>query len=167
MSWDMEQIKALAALVNEYQLAELSLSNGEHHTLTIKSALSVATATVVAAPSSLALPANVNSESIKDVSDAPLDGSSGMSMMAEAVEDPSLLTITSPMVGTFYASASPENPPFVEVGQRISVGQSLCILEAMKQMNVFESEYSGVVVAVLANNQEPVEYGQPLFSIRV
>jgi acetyl-CoA carboxylase biotin carboxyl carrier protein len=163
MSWDLEQIKALAALVNEYQLAELSLSNGEHHTLTIKSALSVSTTTVV---SSVPVAASIATENAENTTSITANEPS-VPVVAEAVDDPSLLTITSPMVGTFYASSSPENPPFVEVGQRISVGQSLCILEAMKQMNVFESEHSGVVVAVLASNQEPVEYGQPLFTLKV
>jgi acetyl-CoA carboxylase biotin carboxyl carrier protein len=69
------------------------------------------------------------------------------------------------MVGTFYRSSSPESPPFAEVGQRVTVGQSLCILEAMKQMNTLESELTGVVKQVLVDNGQPVEYGQPLFVI--
>jgi acetyl-CoA carboxylase biotin carboxyl carrier protein len=76
-----------------------------------------------------------------------------------------LSDIRSPMVGTFYRSASPESPPFVEVGSRVAKGQPLCILEAMKLMNELESEVAGVVREILVENAEPVEYGQVLFRI--
>ena len=77
-----------------------------------------------------------------------------------------LKVITSPMVGTFYASASPEKPPFVKVGDRIHKGQVVCIVEAMKLMNEIESEYDGEVVEVCVNNEDVVEYGKPLFKLR-
>ena len=73
--------------------------------------------------------------------------------------------VTAPMVGTFYASPAPGAKSFVEVGQEVRVGQVLCIIEAMKMMNQIESERAGTVVAVLAKNGEPVEFGQPLFAI--
>lgn len=76
-----------------------------------------------------------------------------------------LLTITSPIVGTFYRSSSPEAEPFVDVGTRVKKGQVLCIIEAMKLMNEIESEVDGVVVRVLVENGQPVEYGEPLFLI--
>ena len=74
-------------------------------------------------------------------------------------------TVTSPMVGTFYASASPTSPPFVEVGQTVKVGDVLCIVEAMKMMNQIEADKAGTVEAILAENGEPVEFDQPLVSI--
>jgi acetyl-CoA carboxylase biotin carboxyl carrier protein len=74
-------------------------------------------------------------------------------------------TVTSPMVGTYYASASPGAKPFVEIGSEIKVGQILCIIEAMKMMNQIESDKAGKVTAMLAKNGEPVEFGQPLFII--
>jgi acetyl-CoA carboxylase biotin carboxyl carrier protein len=74
-------------------------------------------------------------------------------------------TVTSPMVGTYYASASPGAKPFVEIGSEIKVGQILCIIEAMKMMNQIESDKEGRVTAMLAKNGEPVEFGQPLFII--
>jgi acetyl-CoA carboxylase biotin carboxyl carrier protein len=84
----------------------------------------------------------------------------------EAPTPPSNLTdITSPMVGTFYRAPAPEAPAYVEVGQRVSRGQTLCILEAMKLMNELESEVDGIVREVLVDNAEPVEYGQVLFRI--
>ncbi len=76
-----------------------------------------------------------------------------------------LVTITSPIVGTFYRLPSPEALPFVEVGMRVTKGQVLCIIEAMKLMNEIESEVDGVVVKILVENGQPVEYGEPLFLI--
>jgi acetyl-CoA carboxylase biotin carboxyl carrier protein len=76
-----------------------------------------------------------------------------------------LLEVKSPMVGTFYRAPAPEAPPYVEVGTRVTKGQTLCILEAMKLMNELESEFEGVVRQVLVENAEPVEYGQVLFRI--
>lgn len=74
-------------------------------------------------------------------------------------------TITSPMVGTFYRAPSPESPPFVELGQVIEPGQVVCILEAMKLMNELKAEIKGRVVQILAENGQPVEFGQPLFLV--
>jgi acetyl-CoA carboxylase biotin carboxyl carrier protein len=76
-----------------------------------------------------------------------------------------LITITSPIVGTFYRAPSPEAPSFIEIGQRVKKGQALCIIEAMKLMNEIESEADGVVVKALVENGQPVEYGEPLFLI--
>ena len=75
-------------------------------------------------------------------------------------------TVLSPIVGTFYSSPSPEAAPFVQVGSRVSVGQTLCIVEAMKLMNEIESDVSGTVVSIMVNNAQPVEYNQPLFVVQ-
>ena len=83
----------------------------------------------------------------------------------EEIEETGLITVTSPIVGTFYRAASPDAEPFVEVGSRIKKGQVLCIIEAMKLMNEIESEVEGVVVRILVENGQPVEYGEPLFLI--
>jgi len=80
-------------------------------------------------------------------------------------EDDTVL-ITSPMVGTFYASASPDSPPYVTVGQRVEPTDIVCIIEAMKVMNEIPADVSGTVVEILVSNAEPVEYGQALFRIR-
>ncbi len=76
-----------------------------------------------------------------------------------------LITVTSPIVGTFYRSPAPEAPPFVEAGTRVRKGQVICIIEAMKLMNEIESEVEGVIVRALVENGQPVEYGEPLFLI--
>lgn len=80
--------------------------------------------------------------------------------------DANLVEITSPMVGTFYRSPAPDEPPFIEVGDRIQTGQTVCIIEAMKLMNELEAEVSGEIVEVLVNNAQPVEFGQPLMRVR-
>lgn len=83
---------------------------------------------------------------------------------APAAED-NLITIKSPMIGTFYRSSSPDKPPFVEVGQSIKPGENICIIEAMKLFNEIEAEVSGKIVKVLVDDATPVEYDQPLFLV--
>jgi acetyl-CoA carboxylase biotin carboxyl carrier protein len=84
----------------------------------------------------------------------------------ETEEEPQrVITVTSPIVGTFYRSPNPDAPPFVETGVKIKKGQVLCIIEAMKLMNEIESEADGIVVKALVENGQPVEYGEPLFLI--
>jgi len=85
----------------------------------------------------------------------------------EAAEDANLHVITSPIVGTFYRSPSPESDPFAQVGERISKGKILCIIESMKLMNEIESDVEGEVVEVYPRNGQPVEYGEKLFAIRL
>ncbi len=74
--------------------------------------------------------------------------------------------VSSPMVGTFYAAPTPDAPPFVAVGQSVAMGETLCIIEAMKILNQIEADRDGVVTAILAENAQPVEYGQPLFVLQ-
>jgi acetyl-CoA carboxylase biotin carboxyl carrier protein len=85
---------------------------------------------------------------------------------AEPAEETGVHMIRSPIVGTFYEAASPGAPPFVKIGDTVTVGQVLCIIEAMKLMNEIESDYAGEIVKKLVSNAQPVEYGQPLFAIR-
>jgi acetyl-CoA carboxylase biotin carboxyl carrier protein len=84
---------------------------------------------------------------------------------APAAPEPKGHQLKSPMVGTFYRAPSPGAPPFVEVGQSVTKGQTLCIIEAMKLLNEIESDATGTVKAILVENGQPVEYGQPLFAI--
>ena len=85
--------------------------------------------------------------------------------MAEEEDTRRLITITAPLVGTFYRAGSPDAPSFVEMGSRVKKGQVLCIIEAMKLMNEIEAEAEGVVARILVENGQPVEYGEPLFLI--
>lgn len=86
---------------------------------------------------------------------------------AERAKAENIKIVTSPMVGTYYRSASPEAQPFVEIGSIVKSGQTLCIIEAMKLMNEVECEFNGKVVQILVDNGQPVEYGEPLFHIEV
>ncbi len=93
------------------------------------------------------------------------EGASGTAAAAEVGEDSRLVEVTSPMVGTFYRAPAPDADPYVEVGDHVTVGQTLCILEAMKLMNELEAEVSGTIKEICVENGEPVEYGQVLFRI--
>ncbi len=97
-------------------------------------------------------------------SPAPSSNDGGGSK-AETKEDDNLLTIKSPMIGTFYRASSPEKPLFVEVGDTVKTGDTVCIIEAMKLFNEIESEVSGKIVKVLVDDATPVEYDQPLFLV--
>jgi acetyl-CoA carboxylase biotin carboxyl carrier protein len=83
----------------------------------------------------------------------------------EIEEAQRLVTVTAPLVGTFYRASSPDAPPFVDMGTRVKKGQVLCIIEAMKLMNEIETEVDGVIARILVENGQPVEYGEPLFLI--
>ncbi|MDD4527242.1 MAG: acetyl-CoA carboxylase biotin carboxyl carrier protein [Candidatus Margulisbacteria bacterium] len=84
----------------------------------------------------------------------------------EPVKEVGVEIFLSPMVGTFYATPSPEAPDFVKVGDKVKKGQSLCIIEAMKLFNEIEADYNGTILEILVNNQDAVEFGQPLFKIK-
>jgi acetyl-CoA carboxylase biotin carboxyl carrier protein len=101
---------------------------------------------------------------------SPLEMRPKPAVVIEKTEEPEedtqrLVTVTSPIVGTFYRSPSPDAPPFVDAGTKVRKGQVICIIEAMKLMNEIESEVEGVVVRALVENGQPVEYGEPLFLI--
>ncbi|OUR89416.1 acetyl-CoA carboxylase, biotin carboxyl carrier protein, partial [Gammaproteobacteria bacterium 42_54_T18] len=85
--------------------------------------------------------------------------------VAPVEEGPNGHKVTSPMVGTFYRSSSPESKPFAEVGQTVKAGDTICIIEAMKMMNQIEADVSGVIQAIMVDNADPVEFDQPLFVI--
>jgi acetyl-CoA carboxylase biotin carboxyl carrier protein len=112
----------------------------------------------------------VNSAVAAPVGQQPVEANttseSGGSTVAEKSEEFTGKKLVSPMVGTFYAQPSPDKPPFVKVGDKVKKGQTICIIEAMKLMNEIESEYDGEIVKVLVNNEDMVEFGQPLFLIK-
>ncbi|MFQ5428120.1 MAG: acetyl-CoA carboxylase biotin carboxyl carrier protein [Thermodesulfobacteriota bacterium] len=93
--------------------------------------------------------------------------STDTSESSEASPAENIKTVTSPMVGTFYGAPAPDSDAYVEVGSRVSTGQTLCIIEAMKLMNEVECEFSGVITSILVENGQPVEYGEPLFYVDV
>jgi acetyl-CoA carboxylase biotin carboxyl carrier protein len=147
---DIRKIKKLIELVEESGINELEISEGEESVRISRGGSVVATAPVMqAAP--VAAPAPV----------APVQAAP----VAEAAPALAGHIVRSPMVGTFYASASPDAPAFVEVGQHVNAGDTLCIVEAMKMMNQIEADKSGVIKEILAQNEDAIEFDQPLFII--
>ncbi|MCS4534744.1 acetyl-CoA carboxylase biotin carboxyl carrier protein [Neisseria montereyensis] len=152
---DLRKLKKLIDLVEDSGIAEIEVTEGEEKVRITRATAQqqaiytaqpmpvqhAATAPVANTPAPVAVPAEAPAE--RDFSNAQ----------------------KSPMVGTFYRAPSPSSPPFVEVGQAVQVGETLCIIEAMKLMNEIEAEKSGVVKEILVENGQPVEYGEPLFII--
>ncbi len=148
---DIRKIKKLIELLEESGLAEIEITEGEESVRIARTSQhpAVMAQTFPAAPMAAAPAA------------APVAATAAPA--ATPARDENL--VTAPMVGTYYGSPAPGAKSFVEVGQEVRVGQVLCIIEAMKMMNQIESERAGRVVAILAKNGEPVEFGQPLFAI--
>lgn len=168
--FDLDWIRQLIDLVEESDVDTLEISRRGTRVVLSKSPpvtarLSLADAAVGAAP---AAPTGAPRDA------APAAGAPSSELPPSALEsaetgpaEDELAEIQSPMVGTFYRAPAPDAPPYVEVGDRIKTGQTLCILEAMKLMNELESEVSGVIREVSVQNAEPVEYGQVLFRIEL
>ena len=155
---DIRKIKKLIELLEESGLAEIEITEGEESVRIARATHGPPMVThYAAAPAPVAAPAAAPPAPAAAHAQPPAAAA------APVTRDENL--VTAPMVGTFYASPSPGAKAFVEVGQEVRVGQVLCIIEAMKMMNQIESERAGKVVAVLAKNGEPVEFGQPLFAI--
>lgn len=148
---DLRKIKTLIQLLQESELAEIEIRDGEESVRLSRAS------TVTAAPAAPAVAVAAAPPTTPEPAPAPEPAPPAQ---------PEGEQVTSPMVGTFYAAPSPTSPAFVKVGDRVNAGDVLCVIEAMKTMNHIESEYSGEVAAVLVENSEPVEYGQPLFIIR-
>jgi acetyl-CoA carboxylase biotin carboxyl carrier protein len=155
---DLRKLKKLIDLVQESGIAELEISEGEEK-VRINRVGSSVQASAMPMPSAPAMP-------VAPMAGAPAAaaaGGAGADSAAGGEEDGH--TVTSPMVGIFYRASSPGANAFVEVGQSVSAGDTLCIIEAMKLLNEIEAETSGTVKAILVDNGQPVEYGQPLFVI--
>lgn len=150
---DIRKIKKLIELVEESGIAELEITEGEESVRINR----YSSAPVVA---SAPMPAQMQAAPAP-VAAAP----AAAAPVAEAPAEPTGHLVRSPMVGTFYRSSSPGAKEFVQVGDQVNVGDTLCIVEAMKMMNQIESDKAGTVVEVLVNNQDPVEFDQPLFVI--
>lgn len=159
MNLSFNELRELVDVLNQTDIAELKLKSSEFElTLRKPSALqpNVVMSAAAAPAVSMGMPASA----------APAAPSSEPAAPVAPVIDPSLVEITAPMVGTFYRSPAPEEAMFVEVGDRIQSGQTVCIIEAMKLMNELEAEVSGEIVAILVENAEPVEFGQALMRVR-
>ncbi|CAM3853378.1 acetyl-CoA carboxylase biotin carboxyl carrier protein [Vibrio aquimaris] len=151
---DIRKIKKLIELVEESGIAELEISEGEE-------SVRISRNGVAPAPVQYAAPAPVAAPAAAPAVAAPAE----VSAPAETNSVPAGHKVLSPMVGTFYRAPSPDAKSFIEVGQSVSAGETLCIVEAMKMMNQIEADKSGVVTAILVEDGQPVEFDQPLVVI--
>lgn len=147
---DLRKLKTLIDLVQNSGISELEISEGEEK-IRIAKHFAAPAATTVMLPAGAPAPAQA----------APAGALAPAQAAAPA--EPEGKVVKAPMVGTFYRSGSPGAAPFVEVGHAFKAGDPLCIIEAMKLMNEIEAEVSGTIKAILVENGQPVEYGQPLF----
>ncbi len=141
---DIKNIKELIEMIEESDIAELEIKEGEE-SIRISRYSTAAAAPIAYAPAPVAPAAAVPPPATEEVIRGHI--------------------VKSPMVGTFYRSATPGSRPFTEIGQSVQAGETLCIIEAMKILNQIEADASGVISKILVENAEPVEYGQPLFII--
>ncbi len=146
---DIRKIKKLIELLEESNVAELEIKEGEE---TVR--ISRGGTTTVAAPAP-----------VQPVAVATAPAPAPVATEAPAPAAPAGHTVNSPMVGTFYRASSPGSAPFVEVGQSVKAGDAICIIEAMKMMNQIECDKTGVIEAILVEDGQPVEFDQPLVSI--
>ncbi|HOB67771.1 acetyl-CoA carboxylase biotin carboxyl carrier protein [Ottowia sp.] len=158
---DLRKLKTLIDLVSESNVSELEITEAEGRVRIVKGTPPTATQVLAYAPvpqpvaPPLSAPAGATAPDATPSAPAP----------AAAPDVPAGFVVKSPMVGTFYRSASPGAKPFVEIGQPVKEGDTLCIIEAMKILNEIDAEKSGTVVSILGENGQAVEYGQPLFVI--
>lgn len=153
---DLERIESLLKLLAAHDVSEFHFKDEEQ---TLRLRLGPPPAHVTASALPAALPAVA-------AAPAPVAAAAPAAAGAAPAEDDGLITVESPMVGTFYRSPSPGAPMFIEVGDTVSAGKTLCIVEAMKLMNEIEAEVSGTVVEILVDNASPVQFGQALVKIR-
>jgi acetyl-CoA carboxylase biotin carboxyl carrier protein len=144
---DVRKVKKLIELVETSGIAELEIVEGEESVRIIRYS---ANPTPVAAPTFIA------------PQEAAVVDTSATALVDNSTPDS---TIDSPMVGTFYRASSPSANPFAEVGQKVAVGDTLCIIEAMKMLNEIEADKAGIIKTILVENEQPVEFGEPLFVI--
>lgn len=149
---DLRKLKTLIELVESSGIAELEISEGEER-VRITRSVNSAVQHVYAAPQQMA---------------HAMPAAAPAATPVAAVTEPAAVeghVVKSPMVGSFYRSASPGAKPFVDIGQNVNAGDTLCIIEAMKLLNEIEADKAGVIKAILVENGQPVEFGQPLFII--
>lgn len=162
---DYKQIQELIKLINKSNIGEVSIEENDFK-ITIKQKKEQSTQQAVAAPVYLQPQVAATPPPVLPLSQ-PVQSKETTTSSSEtsAAKQDNLITIKSPMIGTFYKRPSPDKPNFVEPGDEIAPGQVLCIIEAMKLFNEIESEVSGKVVKILVDDSSPVEYDQPLFLV--
>jgi len=159
VEFSLEQVRELVTILNKTDITELTLESGD-----VRLSIRKSENRAVAAPAAQMSPvvSAVPTNAIDNVSTSSV---AHTTTIADSLPARKLLEITSPMVGTFYRSPSPDDASFVEIGDAVKKGHTVCIIEAMKLMNEIESEFSGKIVEILVENTQPVEYGQVLMRI--
>lgn len=156
VSINFKELGELLQVISQTDISELTLKNDQFELTVKKGGQALTNTTTIAMPTTT--PVSITPTPITPVDPVePITDLSSPSPLEKKWKE-----ITSPMVGTFYRSPTPDESPFVEVGERISSGQTVCIIEAMKLMNEIEAEFSGEIMEVLVENGQPVEYGQTL-----
>ena len=158
---DLRKLKTLIDLVAESGIAELEITEGDGKVRIVKSPQQVAMGYAPMNPVAMAPEAPRAMQAAEPPAAPPAPVAAAPAEPAA----PSGHVLKSPMVGTFYRSANPHSSSFVEIGSQVKEGDTLCIVEAMKLMNEIEADHAGTVKAILVENGQPVEYGQPLFII--
>ncbi|MEL6222948.1 MAG: acetyl-CoA carboxylase biotin carboxyl carrier protein [Cyanobacteria bacterium J06626_14] len=166
MELNFDELQELLTTLGKTDIEELTLKSSDFE-LTVRKTHAQSTVTLAPATVMPADPAALGLQSQPAVipAVAPI-AAPAVAGPPSAGTDSKLLEITSPMVGTFYRAPAPDESPFVSVGDRISTGQTVCIIEAMKLMNELEAEFSGEVAEILVDNAEPVEFGQVLMRVK-
>lgn len=159
---DFKQIQELIKIVNKSNIGELTIEEQEFK-ITIKQK-EEPVQQMIAAPQAMYAAPVAQAPAPAPAAPAPQAGAPAAPVAAEPKAD-NLLTIKSPMIGTFYRSPSPDKPSFVQVGDEVAAGKVVCIIEAMKLFNEIESEVKGRIVKILVDDASPVEYDQPLFLV--
>lgn len=173
---NQKEIKELIEFLIDKDIAEFELERGDvklrvrrGNATSSAAALAPAAATILVPtpqPAAATPAPSASGSAVAAAGAAPASTPPPAGSAAEPATEEALEVVRSPIVGTFYEAPSPGAPPFVKVGDHVSVGQVLCIVEAMKLMNEIESDFAGVIVKKFVENAQPVEYGQPLFAIR-
>jgi len=151
---DLRKLKTLIDLVSDSNVSELEITEAEGKVRIVKGPVGAMVAAPIAAPVVVAAP----------IAGAPIAAAPAVLSEAEQAAAAGHV-VKSPMVGTYYASSSPEAKPFVQVGTVVKEGETICIIEAMKILNEIEADKSGTITRILVDNGQAVEYGQPLFHI--
>jgi acetyl-CoA carboxylase biotin carboxyl carrier protein len=150
--FNVDRIRRLIDLMNEYDLREVDLKQSEQQIRLVRGGIAPAMASPMMPTTSLAPPL------------PSAAGGAGAAPAAE-VDGPHIAVIKSPMVGTFYTKANPKAEPFVKVGSAVSADTTVCIIEAMKVFNEIPAEVRGTIVSILVENEQPVDFGRPLFKV--
>ena len=151
---DMRKLKTLVDLVSESNISELEITEAEGKVRIVKGGYGIPTTMMMPATQQMMSPAP-----------APMPAAEGAAPVAEAPAAQTGHVVKSPMVGTFYRSASPGSKPFIEIGSQVKEGDAVCIIEAMKIMNEIETDMAGTISKILVENGQAVEFGQPLFIV--